>query len=829
LNAANLILLIHFGENKMTDKVVIHAVNGSDSRLIEYNDHVIGTISPEGVYQGTPLTGVANADGTITIMHNGEQIGTITTPNSASSTPIQPGDVITISPPPAPSSPIGGPVGDAMLYLLRALTGIFEGPPPEQPDNNTPVSGDIRGAIEKYLQDIGDLLLPAKANASGTPSSSGSGSGSGSGYGSGSGFDPLANSKYGDSQTFVRPPVRRDPLVLDLNDNGIETVGINTASPILFDQNADGVKTATGWISANDGFVVWDRNGNGTIDNGRELFGDSTIKSDGTLATNGFNALADLDSNHDGIVNAQDTNFASLRVWRDLNQDGISQSNELFTLDAYQITDINLSNTTVNTAQGNGNILTETGNYIHSGGATGLAGVINLTENPFYSQFTDALPLTEQILALPDMRGAGMVRGLRDAAARSPELASTLSRYAAVTSDIQKSMLDNLLSQWSATSTFTTTAARAATLTNGVSHTSITLEGIAAGTPAYAAFMDKLSLVEKINGRTFQELPADPSATLSYTILHEQQVLIEQSYQALKSSVYDNLLVQTRFKPYLDAITLELNADGISVDTSGINTALDTLSLTDAKSALLDMLELNRVEGQKLQSFGWSGVDIDRLIEYAGKVSLDPQLQTELNNWHIHIGSGTVTAVAGDVYVFGESGNDVLNGPSSGNDVISGAAGNDTINAGISNDTIYGGSGNDTITDSNGNDTIDGGAGDDVINDQGSGTNILRGGDGNDTVTFSGGANNTVEGGAGNDLIQVYASTQANYNYTNTFTGGAGNDRIQSGSSADTYLFNRGDGQDTISDYDYYNANKTDKLVFGTGIAASDLMVPFGR
>ncbi|WP_333878551.1 DUF6973 domain-containing protein [Methylobacter sp.] len=140
------------------------------------------------------------------------------------------------------------------------------------------------------------------------------------------------NDTFTKSQTFVPPPVRRDPLVLDLNNNGIETVGINTASPILFDQNADGVKTATGWINANDGLLVWDRNGNGTIDNGRELFGDSTIKSDGSLATGGFNALADLDSNHDGIVNAQDTDFAGLRVWRDLNQDGISQSNELSTL-----------------------------------------------------------------------------------------------------------------------------------------------------------------------------------------------------------------------------------------------------------------------------------------------------------------------------------------------------------------------------------------------------------------------------------------------------------------------------------------------------------------
>lgn len=718
-NANNVILLIHFGENTMADKVVIHAVNESDSRLIEYNDHIIGSISTDGVYHGTPLTGVANADGTITIMHNGEQIGTITTPNTAT---IQPGDVITISPPPESNHP----VSDAIINLFRALTGTLQAPP-HQPNNNTIPIGGIRGEIENYLQNIGDLLLPAKANASGTPSSSGSGSGSssgsssGSGYDPGSGFDPLANNKYGDSQTF-----RRDPLVLDLNNNGIETVGINTASLILFDQNADGVKTATGWISANDGLLVWDRNGNGTIDNGRELFGDSTIKSDGTLATNGFNALADLDSNHDGIVNDQDADFANLRIWRDLNQDGISQSSELSTLDTYQIAGINLNTTTVNTAQNNGNILTETGSYIISGGATGLAGVLNLIENPFYSQFTDPLPLTAEIQALPDMRGAGMVRDLRDAASRSPELAATLSQYSAASSDIQKSMLNNLLTQWFATSTFSTTAARAATLTNGVSHTTITLEGIATGTPDYTAFMDKLSLVEKLNGRTFHELPVDPSATLSYTILHEQQVLIEQSYQALTNSVYDHLLVQTRFRPYLDAISLKINADGISVDTSGIDTTLDALSLTDGKAALLDILELDRLLGSKLKSMGWIGADTDRLAAYAGKVSIDSQLQEELNNWHIRIGNGTVTAVAGDKYVFGQSSNDVLDSSSSDGALI---------------------------------------------------------------------------------------------------IGGAGNDHLIGGSGADTYQFNRGDGQDVITDYDMLSIGKVDKIVFGAGIAQSDLFL----
>ncbi len=66
------------------------------------------------------------------------------------------------------------------------------------------------------------------------------------------------------------------PSYLDLDGDGIETVGFNAANPILLDHDADGVATGTGWISSDDGFLVYDRNGNGTIDSGRELLGDST-------------------------------------------------------------------------------------------------------------------------------------------------------------------------------------------------------------------------------------------------------------------------------------------------------------------------------------------------------------------------------------------------------------------------------------------------------------------------------------------------------------------------------------------------------------------------
>jgi hypothetical protein len=142
-----------------------------------------------------------------------------------------------------------------------------------------------------------------------------------------------------------------------LDGDGIETTG--RGNRIVFDHNADGVKNGTGWVNADDGLLVLDRDGNGTIDSGRELFGDNTIKSNGERAKNGFDALADFDLNADGKIDALDDVFANLRIWRDLNQDGISQSEELLTLSDLNIASINLQNTKNNTnLNGTGNVQT---------------------------------------------------------------------------------------------------------------------------------------------------------------------------------------------------------------------------------------------------------------------------------------------------------------------------------------------------------------------------------------------------------------------------------------------------------------------------------------
>ncbi|MDK4577525.1 iron-regulated protein FrpC, partial [Kingella kingae] len=102
---------------------------------------------------------------------------------------------------------------------------------------------------------------------------------------------------------------------------------------------------------------------NGKIDSGKEIFGNHSVLPNGTAAAHGYAALAKLDSNADGIISVLDDAFSSLKVWQDINQDGISQANELFTLQALGIQSLNLEHQENNKDLGNGNHLTHIGSY----------------------------------------------------------------------------------------------------------------------------------------------------------------------------------------------------------------------------------------------------------------------------------------------------------------------------------------------------------------------------------------------------------------------------------------------------------------------------------
>ena len=138
---------------------------------------------------------------------------------------------------------------------------------------------------------------------------------------------------------------------------------LSLAHGVRFDLG-DGSQGAArvGWVGRGDGLLVVDLNGNGRIDNGRELFGSASALAGGGTAANGFQALAQYDSNGDGQVDARDAAFATLRLWVDANADGRTDAGELQTLAQAGVASLGLGAQAGSVVE-QGNLLGLTGSY----------------------------------------------------------------------------------------------------------------------------------------------------------------------------------------------------------------------------------------------------------------------------------------------------------------------------------------------------------------------------------------------------------------------------------------------------------------------------------
>ncbi len=163
---------------------------------------------------------------------------------------------------------------------------------------------------------------------------------------------PICNSFYIDGNCNGIPDYMEcatSPIVIDLGNDAIALT--DKDGGVRFDLNSDGIKEQLSWTAggADDAWLCLDRNGNGAIDDGQELFGNSTPQPDPPHGSepNGFLALAVFDTpgeggNGNGMIDEGDSIYPKLLLWIDSNHNGISEPEELKTLSSAGVTALSL-------------------------------------------------------------------------------------------------------------------------------------------------------------------------------------------------------------------------------------------------------------------------------------------------------------------------------------------------------------------------------------------------------------------------------------------------------------------------------------------------------
>ena len=258
--------------------------------------------------------------------------------------------------------------------------------------------------------------------------------------------------------SFYISPTIYDPITLDLNKDGkINTTGLDKG--VYFDHSSDKVAMKTSWVGKEDGLLVHDRNSNGIIDDGSELFGNFTPlnpnnnPSKRNLAVNGYHALKSYDMNSDGIIDDNDEIYKYLKVWQDINSDGISQADELKTLEQASIKSLNLAFENIDKDLDNGNNLMFEGNYTDNEGKEHKMADINFNVDTVSSKHKDDITLNQEQANQINLQGSGNLRDLNQAAVLSSTLNDILNNYKyANTKEEQLNLLPNLINEWAKTS-----------------------------------------------------------------------------------------------------------------------------------------------------------------------------------------------------------------------------------------------------------------------------------------------------------------------------------------------------------------------------------------
>jgi hypothetical protein len=546
-----------------------------------------------------------------------------------------------------------------------------------------------------------------------------------------------------------------------------------------FDYNGNGYAIQTGWISPWCGFLVMDHNGNGTIDDGSELFTEYTLLSNGERARNGYEALGDLDTNGDLKIDANDAAYSKLMVWQDVNGDGLSESWELHTLSYYGIASINApasfpaaANTTNPDAQGN--YLQVSGNYTKADGTTGQMGLYSFATNTSYSIQDHWVAVSEDIAQLPDLRGYGTLSTLHQSMAQDStgKLESLVAQFTNSTDPTQWSRLaEQILREW--TGVPDSLSARVAFFPDTFSSV-VPLSGSplksdsapyatkAASSGSTVILIDYRQLL--INAVLSRFYPGPATVGQGTGGLSPAEV-----YHQIFEMIYADLMSQTHLKDVYAKLAYKWDdtSQTYKADFTGVIPEIVATLNSDPANGKRQLFEFARTL-RGISSCSWECYLTFRehMLEYdpsldwsfdSGGLRVYDQLHQGLRLWSPHVeGTDNADAIRGSL--------------SQGDGYINGLAGDDVI---------YGTDRNEIL-----------------INETG------------DALLVAGGGNDQIWAGAGNDILD----------------GGTGNDILKGEAGNDTYIFRRGSGQDRIFENDT-TAGNVDTIWIGSFLTPDDITV----
>ena len=584
------------------------------------------------------------------------------------------------------------------------------------------------------------------------------------------------------------------PIIIDLDNDGIETVSVNDG--VYFDHDNNSYIERTAWVGKDDALLVRDVNGNGTIDSGRELFGNNTQLSDGTFAKNGYEALEQLDENSDGIIDSKDSIWNELYLWKDNNKNGYTDQGELITLSEASIAAIKYTYQDSKYIDQNGNKHKQISEVIMDNGEHTVSADVWFDTNNQNTYHIPTVDIRDDILRLPEISGMGNVTSLHESMNNDEEFTKLVKDFIA---DPKSHTKDNLIEQ--------------------IVYKWVGIEGT-------NETMQLVSFINNTTGTTFsQHASPIPGPAASTELKHELEKF--EKYTAAQ------LLRQTEFA--LEFSTLELSYDDethqLSLDTTLFESLIKSIEKSDLPRSLLirkifsDVLAYNPELVDMSNTIGIPELKIadknhTNLVFHSNEAgnATSYYLKPGFNSVTLEdIESKTINTST--IYLNDFSSTDAVYTKSSNNLVIT-LSNNEKITIleyfTTQNNRRYNIHFNDKVVFQNDIESMN-------LNIYGTDAADYLSGWNNHEFLYGYGGNDSLYGKDGNDLLDGGDGDDSLYGEkgNDTLNGGAGNDSLSGGDGTDTYIFSAGHGHDTVTD----KASSTiNRLVFEGAQSARLLM-----